>query len=133
MVSVASSLTSGALMADAVATFVKPGVLLQCGDALAVMTTLTVEPGGMFGTFTLSGFVDTIVHETAMLFDDTLTLMPVSHDGSAGSSITTPVALADPVLETTIVYVTPVVWFTGTLVGDTTFVMARDVCGTKPH
>src|SRR6185436_5362271 len=60
---IASSLTEGALVANAVATFVKP-LSLQSGDASAVRVTVTVLPIGRSGTRTSSGFVPITVHVT---------------------------------------------------------------------
>src|SRR4030095_8249325 len=62
-VTVACALTSTALIALAVAVFVKlPS--LQCGAALAEIWTVTDEPGGMFGTFTWSGLFAHTGHDT---------------------------------------------------------------------
>src|SRR5262249_18948783 len=59
----AEPVTSGALVANASATFVKlPSP--QLGAALPLSVTVTVFPTGRFGTRTSSGFVVTTVHVT---------------------------------------------------------------------
>ena len=92
--------TSGALVAKAVAVFVKSS-LLQAGVASAVISIVTLEPMGSVSTLTSSGFVLTTVQVTLISFDVTVTPTFVMYEGRAGSWMTTPRATCVPVFVTT--------------------------------
>ena len=65
--------TSGALVAKAVAVFVKSS-LLQAGVASAVISIVTLEPMGSVSTLTSSGFVLITDQVTLVSFDVTVTV-----------------------------------------------------------
>src|SRR5262249_37449401 len=120
--SVAVALTDTAFTATAVAGLTNAGAP-HVYEAVLSISTGTALPCPMRGRLIERGLVATTVQVAAGSVEVTCTVMPVRAAGNALSEITTPLAVAPPVLVTVIVWAIGAAVFAGATAGLTDFVI----------